>query len=436
METNKSRLRIGVLFGGRSAEHDVSVMSARNVIAALDPEVFTAVPIAITRDGRWLLQSTERLLREKGDPRAARIDGGGAEVTLFERTGMHALVERGGSTRTHALDVIFPIVHGPMGEDGTLQGLLELAGIPYVGAGVLGSAVGMDKDVMKRLLHEAGLPIGRFEVVRHYEYSRTPQTVLQSLAQLSYPLFVKPANLGSSIGISRVLSRSQLPGALEHAFSYDTKVIVEEGIEGAGQEPECRAGQESECRERRSAEAAERRSVRAESPRVTGAAREIECAVLGNDEPVASVPGELVVRHPDGFYSYDAKYIDAGVALKIPAELDAQQTREVQRLAVTAFRTLECSGLARVDFFLRPNGELLINEINTLPGFTAISMYPKLWAASGVQPRELVTRLIDLALTRHAKRRALRTMPSLRRAGGTQRGAVNRSSGQLAEGQS
>jgi D-alanine-D-alanine ligase len=181
---------------------------------------------------------------------------------------------------------------------------------------------------------------------------------------------------------------------------------VEEGIEGAGQEPE--------CRERRSAEAAERRSVRAGFPLVTGAAREIECAVLGNDEPVASLPGELVVKHPDGFYSYDAKYIDDGVTLKIPAELDPEQIREVQRLSVEAFRTLGCSGLARVDFFLRPNGEWLINEINTLPGFTAISMYPKLWAATGVQPRELVTRLIDLALTRHAKRRALRTMPSLR----------------------
>jgi D-alanine-D-alanine ligase len=374
MEANKSRLKVGVLFGGRSAEHEVSILSARNVIAALDPEVFEAVPIAIARDGRWLLQSTDRLLREKGDPRGARIDGGAAEVTLFERPGTHGLVERGTSARTHALDVILPIVHGPMGEDGTLQGLLELAGIPYVGAGVLGSAVGMDKDVMKRLLHEAGLPIARFEVVRHYDYTRTPEIVLQSLGQLSYPLFVKPANLGSSVGISRVLTRSQLPAALDHAFSYDTKIIVEEGIEG----------------------------------------REIECAVLGNDEPVASIPGELVVKHPDGFYSYDAKYIDDGVALNIPAELDAQQIREVQGLSVQAFHVLECSGLARVDFFLRPNGKWVINEINTLPGFTAISMYPKLWASSGVQPRELLTRLIDLALSRHAKRKALRTMPSLR----------------------
>jgi D-alanine-D-alanine ligase len=377
METSNSRLRVGVLFGGRSAEHEVSILSARNVIAALDPDAFEAVPIAIARDGRWLLQSTERLLREKGDPRAACVDSGGAEVTLFERAGTQGVFERGTSSRAHPLDVIFPIVHGPMGEDGTLQGLLELAGIPYVGAGVLGSAVGMDKDVMKRLLHEAGLPITRFRVVRHYDYAQAPQVVLQSLWQLPYPLFVKPANLGSSVGISRVLSRSQLPAALDHAFAYDTKIIVEEGIEG----------------------------------------REIECAVLGNDEPAASMPGELVVKHPDGFYSYDAKYIDDGVALKIPATLDAQQIREVQHLSVQAFRTLECSGLARVDFFLRPNGAWLINEINTLPGFTAISMYPKLWAIGGVQPREVLTRLIDLALARHSQRKALRTMPSLRVAG-------------------
>jgi D-alanine-D-alanine ligase len=374
METNQARLKVGVLFGGRSAEHEVSILSARAVIAALDPEIFDAVPIAIARDGRWLLQSSERLLREKGDSRAAHIDIAGADVALHDRPGVRAIVERGVAGKTHAIDVIFPIVHGPMGEDGALQGMLELAGIPYVGAGVLGSAVGMDKDVMKRLLKHAGMPIGRYEVVRHYDYSRTPHSVMRSLSSLQYPLFVKPANLGSSVGITRVLARSQLPNALEVAFSYDTKVVVEAGVTG----------------------------------------REIECAVLGNDEPVASLPGELVVNHPDGFYSYDAKYLDDGVALNIPAQLDAVQIREVQRLSIDAFRALECSGLARVDFFLQPNGEWLINEINTLPGFTAMSMFPKLWAASGVQPREIITRLIDLALTRHAKRKALRTMPSVR----------------------
>jgi D-alanine-D-alanine ligase len=361
MQTNKSRLKVGVLFGGRSAEHEVSILSARNVLAALDPEVFEAVPIAITRDGRWLLQSTERMLRDKGDPRLAQIDGGGREVTLLER-----------SAHT-PFDVILPIAHGSMGEDGSLQGLLEMSGIPYVGAGVLGSAVGMDKDVMKRLLREAGLPIGKFKSLRHHDYAKHPTAALRALESFTFPVFVKPANLGSSVGVTRVQSRSQLPSALEAAFMYDTKVVVEEGIEG----------------------------------------REIECSVLGNDEPVASIPGEIVVNHRDGFYSYDAKYLDDGATLRIPAPLTAEQVREAQRLSIATFEALECSGLARVDFFLRSSGEWLINEINTLPGFTAISMYPKLWAASGVQPRELLTRLVDLALARHAKRKALRTVPTL-----------------------
>jgi D-alanine-D-alanine ligase len=409
MQTNKSRLRVGVLFGGRSAEHEVSILSARNVLAALDPELFDPVPIAITRDNRWLLQSTERLLREKGDPLLVRttnasapcIDTAGAEITLFERSisprtpGLH-------------LDVIVPIVHGSTGEDGTLQGLLEMAGVPYVGAGVLGSAIGMDKDVMKRLLRDAGLPIAAFETVRYYDYANNPHGALSTLNRLAYPLFVKPANLGSSVGITRVATRAQLPAALDLAFTYDTKAIVEEGVIGAGQAAlahPCASLHSGSCPSE--PEGSERRSA--------GAVREIECSVLGNDEPVASLPGEIVVNHADGFYSYDAKYLDDGTQLHVPAALTAVQIREVQQLSVATFQALECSGLARVDFFLRPNGAWLVNEINTLPGFTAISMYPKLWAASGVQPRELLTRLIDLALARHVKRKALRTMPSVRR---------------------
>lgn len=351
------------MFGGRSAEHEISVLSARNVIAALDPQFFEPVPIAITRDGRWLLQSAARLLRSQGDPRVACVDYGGQEISPFALKKAAQL----------AVDVVFPIVHGPTGEDGTLQGLFESMGLPYVGAGVLGSAVGMDKDVMKRLLRDAGLPIGRFCAIRRYDYANSPRAVLHALDDWSYPLFVKPANLGSSVGVTRVVGPEQLPAAFETAFNYDTKLVVEEGIAG----------------------------------------REIECAVLGNDEPIASIPGELIVEHPDGFYSYDAKYIDDGAALGIPAALEPVQIRKAQRLAIEAFRVLECSGLARVDFFLRPNGEWLINEINTLPGFTAISMYPKLWAASGVPPRELVARLIELALDKHAIRRSLRTLPSL-----------------------
>jgi D-alanine-D-alanine ligase len=353
------RLKVGVVFGGRSAEHEVSILSARNIIAALDPARFEPIPIGITRDGRWLLQSTERLLREKGDPREVGIDTAAPVVSLANQGRSTALVEVSDRQRVHDLDVVFPIVHGPMGEDGTLQGLLELAGIPYVGAGVLGSAVGMDKDVMKRLLRDAGLPIPRYEVVRHYEYERNPDALLMRINAWPCPVFVKPANLGSSVGVTRVVEFEQLRAALEAAFVYDAKVLVEEGVTG----------------------------------------REIECAVLGNDEPIASLPGELVVDHPDGFYSYDAKYIDEGVGLRVPAALDDTRVREVQALSLAVFRTLECRGLARVDFFLRPNGQWLVNEINTLPGFTAISMYPKLWAASGIEPRELVTRLIELALT-------------------------------------
>jgi len=368
---SNKRLRIGVLFGGRSAEHEVSILSARNVIAALDPERFEAVPIGITRDGRWLLQSTERLLRDKGDPRLARIDAAGPNVSLV------ALADTAARSAIGKLDAIFPVLHGTQGEDGAVQGLLELVGIPYVGAGVLGSAVGMDKDVMKRLLRDAGIPVARFMVVRRSDFRREPTAILREIESLGCPLFVKPANLGSSVGISRVIARGQLPAALETAFDYDLKAVVEEAVAG----------------------------------------REIECSVLGNDAPVASIPGEIVVTHADGFYSYDAKYLDDyGTTLKIPAPLDAAAIREVQRLAVETFRTLECSGLARVDFFLRGDGQLLVNEINTLPGFTAVSMYPKLWAASGVPPQELVTRLIDLAIERHEHRSGLRSVFSLRTA--------------------
>lgn len=363
-------MKVGVLFGGRSAEHEVSILSARNVVAALDPERFEPVPVGITRSGRWVEQSAQRLLREKGDPRFVQLMADGPEVSLLARRGG----ERA-SRDSRELDVIFPVLHGPQGEDGTVQGLLELAGVPYVGAGVLGSAVGMDKDVMKRLLRDAGIPVARFIVLRQSGYRRDGQAALRAVDAIGYPAFIKPANLGSSVGITRVTSRAEVPAALETAFTYDLKVIVEASVTG----------------------------------------REIECSVLGNDAPVASMPGEIVVTHPDGFYSYDAKYLDDGGAqLRIPASIDAATVSEVQRLSLETFRVLECSGLARVDFFLRPNGQLLVNEINTLPGFTAVSMYPKMWAASGVPPRELISRLIDLALERHAQRRSLRSVCSLR----------------------
>ncbi len=363
------RLRIGVLFGGRSAEHEVSILSARNVIAALDPEKFEAVPIGIARDGRWLLQSMQRLLCNQGDPRLVQIDATGPEVSLA------ASADTAARSLVGKLDAIFPVLHGTQGEDGAMQGLLEIVGIPYVGAGVLGCAVGMDKDVMKRLLRDAGIPVARFMVVRRNDFRREPAAILREIESLQGPLFVKPANLGSSVGISRVISHGQLPAALATAFDYDLKAVVEEGVDG----------------------------------------REIECAVLGNDSPVASIPGEIVVAHADGFYSYDAKYLDDyGTTWRIPAPLGDAVTSAVQRLAIETFRTLECSGLARVDFFLRRDGRLLVNEINTLPGFTAMSMYPKLWAASGLPPQELVTRLIELAIERQRHRSGLRSVYSLR----------------------
>jgi D-alanine-D-alanine ligase len=369
---NTTRMKVGVLFGGRSAEHEVSILSARNVLAALDPERFEPVPIGITRDGRWIEQSMQRLLHDRGDPRAAQLAGEGPEISLLPRRREDAHIT---TARERGLDVIFPVLHGPQGEDGSVQGLLDLAGLPYVGAGVLGSAIGMDKDVMKRLLRDAGIAVARFVVLRRNDYRRNPLAVLREAEPLGYPLFVKPANLGSSVGVTRVVSREALPGALEAAFAYDLKVIIEEAIVG----------------------------------------REIECSVLGNDTPVASVPGEIIVTHPDAFYSYDAKYVDDHAAeLRVPARLDLVSQHAVQRLTLRTFKVLECSGLARVDFFLETGGRLLVNEINTLPGFTAISMYPKLWAASGVPPRELISRLIDLAVERHAQRRELRSVCSLR----------------------
>jgi D-alanine-D-alanine ligase len=386
MTTSTSqRLKVGILFGGRSAEHEISIRSARNIVAALNPLLYEPVPIAISRDGRWLLHSAQRLLQSKDDARLLdHAEGEELSALACSNTvntapnspaAWNAVFSRQRKGTAQVVDVVFPVLHGPMGEDGTVQGMLELAGVPYVGAGVLGSAVGMDKDVMKRLLRDAGIQVAPFQTIRDHEYRRDAVDVMRSIDALGYPLFVKPANLGSSVGIAKVGSRSQLAGALDAAFAYDTKVLAEAMIAG----------------------------------------REIECAVLGSDYPVASVAGEIVVTHPDGFYSYDAKYIDAnGAALQVPAQLDAATARRVQHLAVATFKVLECHGLARVDFFLRADGELFVNEINTLPGFTDSSMFPGLWAASGVALPELLTRLIESAFDRHARRRALRSVRSVR----------------------
>jgi D-alanine-D-alanine ligase len=358
--------RIVVLFGGRSAEHEISLMSARSVIDALDPERFDAVPIGVTKQGRWQLMTAgpPALTTGAGSALPRITDSSGSVVVLDQEPGSQALLGRDGS-RTE-IDVVFPVMHGPFGEDGSIQGFLEMAGVPYVGSGVLGSALGMDKAVQKMLLVAAGIPVVEHEVVYEREWEEDPEAVEARAEHLGYPLFVKPAALGSSVGISKIHDHGGLRGAAEEAFRYGSKALLEKSVEGG---------------------------------------REIECAVLGNDDPVASVAGEIV---PTGheFYDYESKYLDAqGSELIIPAEVPEPTLEEIQRLAVAAFRAIDCAGMARVDFFITRDDVLLLNEVNTIPGFTQISMYPKLWEASGVSYPELIDRLIELALERHAAER-------------------------------
>ncbi len=355
------KIRVGIVFGGQSAEHEVSILSARNVLAALDPARFEAVLIGIDKTGRWLTQDAKRLLSGGENPRLVRIESG-------QPVHLSPLAEPA-SSPTGRIDVIFPVLHGTFGEDGTIQGLFEIAGIPYVGAGVLGSAIGMDKDVMKRLLRDAGIPVTDFRTVRRNRFDAEPQRVLDEVAQLGFPLFTKPANAGSSVGVRKVASATGLADAVRYAFEFDSKILAESAVSG----------------------------------------REIELAVLGGTPPTVSVAGEIIVEHSDGFYSYEAKYLDEhGARLELPARISADELARAQALALRAFEVLECDGMARADMFLRKDGSLLLNEINTIPGFTAISMYPKLWALSGVPPRELVTRLIELALRRGKQRAAIR----------------------------
>ena len=350
---NKKKIRIGVVFGGRSGEHEISLRSAESVLRALDSTKYDVVPIGITHEGRWLSSGESRLL-------AAPMET--IETTLQHGESLVMAPEPGTSGK---LDVVFPVLHGTYGEDGTIQGLLELADVPYVGAGVLGSAVGMDKDVMKRLLRDAGLPIVEYWVARKPEIKSFVQTYS---ATLPYPLFVKPANLGSSVGISKVHDAGELPGALAAAAEFDRKLVIERGVD----------------------------------------AREIEFAILGNDEPIASVPGEIIPARE--FYDYQAKYVDDDSRLLIPAPISEEQGRTARDLAIRAFQVLECSGMARVDLFLeRSTGKFYVNEINTLPGFTSISMYPKMWEASGIPYPELIDRLVQLAIDRHAEKKQLRT---------------------------
>ncbi len=358
-----SKKRVAVIFGGRSAEHEISVQSAKSIIKAMDKERFEPVLVGIDKSGRWYLNDESVFLLHSGEKKLFQLRQTDEEVMLVAKDRESRLVTVGGGKDFGSVDVAFPILHGPFGEDGSVQGLFKLADIPYVGADILGSAVGMDKDVMKRLLRDAGIANSRFIVLRAAEDCGR-QALVRKLGEngLDFPFFVKPANLGSSVGITKAHDADELEGAVLKAFRYDCKIIIEETITG----------------------------------------REIECAVLGNDEPLASVPGEVCPS--DEFYSYRAKYVDEnGALLIIPAELDEEVTEKVRAVAAETFRVLCCSGLARVDMFVTDTGDVYVNEINTLPGFTSISMYPKLFEASGLPYPELISRLIDLAIERHRR---------------------------------
>ncbi len=368
---SKKKNCVGILFGGKSAEHEVSLQSARNIVNAIDRTKYDVVLIGIDKKGSWFLNEESHYLLHAENPKLISLNKGGESVALVTNSaGVRELVSLKRNVPLSRIDVIFPVLHGPFGEDGTIQGLLKLMNVPYVGAGVLGSAAGMDKDVMKRLLRDAGLPIPRFLV---FAQAQTDQIDFEAVEhKLGLPFFVKPANLGSSVGIHKVKTKQDFAPAIQDAFQYDRKIIVEQGISG----------------------------------------REIECSILGNDFPVASLPGEIIPHHE--FYSYEAKYIDEnGAGLEIPAQLSEPVVKKIQELAVRTFQVLCCEGLARVDMFLTDKEEIYINEINTIPGFTRISMFPKLWEASGLSQTELITRLIQFALERFAAEQKLKSSVDL-----------------------
>lgn len=364
--TAANRIRVAILFGGRSAEHEVSLQSARNVIDAINRDKYEPVLIGIDRQGGWFLNDDSLQLLHADDAARISLHQGRRAVSLVagDRSGL--LVDMNDSAAIPAVDVLFPVLHGPYGEDGSMQGLARLANLPCVGSGILGSAIGMDKDIGKRLLRDAGIPVARHLCLRRRDIG--PNLAEEVERMLAYPVFVKPANMGSSVGVARVDSAETLDDALQTAFRYDGRILIEERING----------------------------------------REIECSVLGNDEPQASIIGEIVTS--DGFYSYERKYLDEhGALLKIPAELDTATMDRARTTAIEAFRALEARGMARVDMFLTADGEIYVNEINTIPGFTAISMYPKLWQASGLSYTDLIDRLIQLALEEHASHDSLET---------------------------
>ena len=378
------KLRVGILFGGRSGEHEVSLLSAASILKAIDRKRFDVVPIGITKEGRWLAAADAHSLLEgsqsamarrlrAGDPEAtpgAKLLHEGIPTLMAPEPVLSKRHDQNQRPDGQSLDVVFPVLHGTFGEDGTIQGLFELAGIAYVGSGVLGSAAGMDKDVMKRLFAQAKLPIVKHVTLLRADWEESPRKAIAKVeAALKYPVFVKPANLGSSVGISKAHNRKELGPALTLAARYDRKLVIEEGVGGK-----------------------------------LSKARELEVAVLGNDVPQASVVGEIIPGKE--FYDYEAKYLSEGSVPVIPAKLTRAQAKQIRAMAVAAFRACDLSGLARVDFLMEPDGRrrIFLNEVNTLPGFTQISMYPQLWEATGINRRDLITRLIELALERHAEK--------------------------------
>lgn len=361
--TNK-KIIVGILFGGKSAEHEVSLQSAQNVFEAIDKEKYTPILIGIDKSGKWLLNDNSKFLLNANNPKLIKLNQASDAIALAPQSnGQISNLSK--KINNIKIDVVFPLLHGPFGEDGTVQGLLKLANIPFVGASVLGSAIGMDKDVMKRLLQEANIAIGKFIALKSTDIIPKYEDIKNKLGA---PFFIKPANMGSSVGISKIHNESEYLTGIKNAFNYDLKIIIEEYIKG----------------------------------------REIECAVLGNSNPIASVPGEIISNHE--FYSYEAKYIDEkGAILEIPAKISPATAQQIQILAVKTFQILSCEGLGRVDFFLKDNGDIIVNEINTIPGFTKISMYPKLWQASGIAYTELIDKLIQLAIERFTKESNLKT---------------------------
>lgn len=356
------RINVGLIYGGRSGEHEVSLQSAKSIYDALDKNKYNVYLIGIDKQGHWLLGDPANYLLNSENPKLIALNKSTAQtITPVSKAEKSEIISVKTGQDMGRVDVFFPIIHGTYGEDGTLQGMLEMLNVAYVGAGVTGSAIGMDKDVQKRLLKEAGINIASFMTIKKSNYDKN--TVNEILKKFKLPVFVKPANLGSSVGISKAHDTKELVKAINYAFKFDTKILVEEFIKG----------------------------------------REIECSVLGNDKPIASIPGEVIPHHE--FYSYEAKYIDEkGAGLKIPAEISEKITKQIQQTAIKTFIVLECAGFARVDCFLTPDNRVILNEINTIPGFTKISMFPKLFGATGIPYSELLNRLINLALEKKAEK--------------------------------